>query len=97
MKAYWIAQVTVTDPEQYTGYTQSAPAAFAKYGGRFLARAGRFEGMEGRAARPRNVIIEFDSYEQAVACYQSQEYQLAKAKREGAGEADIVIVEGFEP
>lgn len=47
MKAYWIAHVDVSDAEQYTQYTQRAPAAFAKFGGRFLARGGRSEAMEG--------------------------------------------------
>ena len=97
MKAYWIAHVDVSDAEQYTQYTQRAPAAFAKFGGRFLARGGRSEAMEGGPARQRNVVIEFDSYEQAVACYESAEYQEAKGYREVAGVAQIVIVEGLAP
>jgi uncharacterized protein (DUF1330 family) len=92
-KAYWIARVTVTDPDTYKGYADAAPEAIRNHGGRFLARAGRFEVMEGEA-RPRNVVIEFPSLEAAVACYRSPEYQAAKAKRQGAGIAEIVIVEG---
>ncbi len=53
MKAYWIAHVDVSDAEQYTQYTQRAPAAFAKFGARFLARGGRSEAMEGGPARQR--------------------------------------------
>ena len=68
MKAYWIAHVDVTDPEQYQQYTQRAPAAFKAFGGRFLARGGRSEAMEGRPTPQRSVVIEFDSYEQAGAC-----------------------------
>lgn len=94
MKAYWIARVTVSSPDQYRLYAESAPEAFRKYNGRYLARGGRSEQLEG-TGRPRNVVIEFDSYEDAIACYRSPEYQAAKAKREGAGEADIVIVEGM--
>ena len=93
MKAYWIAHVTVTDPDQYRRYADAAPEAFRKHKARFLARGGRSEQLEGDG-RPRNVVIEFDSLEDAVACYNSPEYQAAKAKRAGAGEADIVIVEG---
>ena len=93
MKAYWIAQVTVNDPEQYRLYAESAPEAFRKYKARILARGGRCEQLEG-SGRPRNVVIEFDSFEDALACYNSPEYQAAKARRQGAGEADIVIVEG---
>ena len=93
MKAYWIAHVTVSNPDQYRHYAEAAPEAFRKYQARFLARGGRSEQLEGDG-RPRNVVIEFASFEDAVACYNSPEYQAAKAKREGAGEADIVIVEG---
>ena len=93
MKAYWIAQVTVNDPDQYRLYVESAREAFRKYNARTLARGGRCEQLEG-SGRPRNVVIEFDSFEDAIACYNSSEYQAAKARREGAGEADIVIVEG---
>ncbi|MGJ7514372.1 DUF1330 domain-containing protein [Pseudomonas baetica] len=97
MKAYWIAHVDVTDPDQYSQYTQRAPAAFALYGGRMLARGGRSEALEGGPGAQRNVVIEFDSYEQALACYRSPEYQEAKRHREGAGRAEIVIVEGVAP
>ena len=93
MKAYWIAHVTVNSPDQYRHYAEAAPEAFRRYSGRVLARGGRCEHLEG-AGRPRNVVIEFDSYEDALACYNSSEYQAATLKRQGAGEADIVIVEG---
>ncbi|KPA87994.1 MULTISPECIES: DUF1330 domain-containing protein [Pseudomonas] len=97
MKAYWIAHVNVTDPEQYTEYTSRAPAAFARYGGRFLARGGRSQAVEGRETPQRSVVIEFDSYEQALACYHSDLYQEAKGHRAGVAEAEIVIVEGMAP
>ena len=92
-KAYWIARVTVSDSDQYKLYAESAPEAFRKYKAQILARGGRFSQLEGEG-RPRNVVIEFPSYEDAVACYNSDEYQSAKAKRKGAGTAEIVIVEG---
>ena len=92
-KAYWIAHVTVTDPDQYKHYASDAPVAFKKYGATFLARGGAFEQVEGKG-RPRNVVIEFPSLQAALDCYRSTEYQAARAKRLAAGEADIVIVEG---
>lgn len=95
MKGYWIAHVDVTDPEQYSLYTQHAPAAFAQYGARFLARGGQSESLEGRPTPQRSVIIEFETYEQALACYRSPEYQAALALRKGAAQADIVIVQGL--
>ncbi|WP_213880924.1 DUF1330 domain-containing protein [Pseudomonas sp. dw_358] len=94
MKGYWIAHVDITDPEQYSLYTQRGPAAFALYGGRFLARGGPSESLEGRPTPQRSVIIEFESYDQAVACYNSPEYQAALALRKGAAQADIIIVQG---
>jgi uncharacterized protein (DUF1330 family) len=92
-KAYWIARVTVTDPDQYKLYAEATPAAFKKYGATALARGGRYSQLEGEG-RPRNVVIEFPSFEDALACYNSPEYQAARAKRLGAAEAEIVIVEG---
>ena len=92
-KAYWIAHVTVTDPEQYKHYVSATPEAFKKYGATFLARGGNFQQMEGETS-PRNVVIEFPSLQAAADCYNSPEYQAAKAKRAGAGIASIVLVEG---
>lgn len=96
MKAYWIAHVDISDLEQYQQYTQRAPAAFKAYGGKFLARGGRSEALEGRSTPQRSVVIEFDSYEQALACYRSPEYQDACSHRQGVAKAEVIIVEGVE-
>ena len=95
MKAYWIAHVTVTDPEAYKGYQALAPAAFAAHGARFLARGGAHEVLEGPTL-DRHVVIEFPSLAAAQACYRSAEYQAARARRDGAALAHVVIVEGLE-
>ena len=92
-KAYWIAHVTVSNPDQYKFYATDAGIAFKKYKATILARGGSHHIMEG-SGRPRNVVIEFPSLQAAIDCYNSEEYQSAKAKRVGAGEADIVFVEG---
>jgi uncharacterized protein (DUF1330 family) len=92
-KGYWIAHVTVTDPEQYQHYASATREAFQKYGATILARGGAFQQMEGDG-HPRNVVIEFPSLKAALDCYNSPEYQAAKAKRQGAGIANIVMVEG---
>lgn len=96
MKAYWIAHVDVTDAQQYGEYTRRAPLAFALYGGRFLARGGRSQALEGGETPQRSVVIEFDSYEQALACYRSAEYQEACVHRQGVANAQVIIVEGVE-
>ncbi len=94
-KGYFIARVTVTDPDKYAVYAKMAGEAIRKYGGKPLARGGRFQAMEGDA-RARNVILEFESYDRAVEYYNSPEYQAAKKEREGAGIAEMVVVEGWD-
>lgn len=94
LKGYWIAHVDVTDPEGYKDYQSANAVAFGKFGARFLVRGGRSEVMEGRA-RARCVVIEFPSYEAALACYHSPDYQAAKALREGKGTIDLLVIEGF--
>lgn len=94
MSAYWIAHVTVTDPERYAGYQALAPAAFAAHGARFLARGGTSETLEGPELQ-RHVVIEFPSLEAAKSCYTSAEYQAARQHRDGACVAHVVIVEGL--
>jgi len=95
MKGYWIAHVKVTDQVLYDKYIAGTKAAFAKYKAKPLARGGHYTQFEGED-RPRNVVLEFASYEDAVNCYNSPEYQEARAHRENAGIATIVIVEGVE-
>jgi uncharacterized protein (DUF1330 family) len=92
-KAYWIARVDVRDPEGYKAYLATATPAFARFGANFLARGGSTEAVEGHG-RARNVIIEFPSLEQARNCYNSDEYQAAKAIRQKVAEGEIVLVEG---
>jgi len=94
-KGYWIAHVNVRDPERYKDYVATARPAFERFGARFLARGGEYEALEG-ADRPRNVVIEFPSLQAARDCYNSPEYQAAKAIRITVAEADMVIVEGIE-
>lgn len=92
-KGYWIAHVDVRDPERYKDYVSTARPAFEKYGANFLARGGRYEAFEG-TGRGRNVVIEFPSFEAARDCYNSPEYQAAKAIRVTVADADMLIVEG---
>ncbi len=92
-KGYWIVHVTVTDPDNYPKYIAADAAAFEKYDARFLVRGGRCEGPEG-PVRERHVVIEFESYDQARACYDSPEYQAAAKLRQAYAESEIVIVEG---
>jgi len=94
-KGYWIAHVDVADPEGYKGYLAANAIPFAKYGGRFVVRAGRNERKEG-ALRSRHVVIEFKDYATALACYQSEEYRRALALRLPVSQGDLVVVEGYD-
>jgi uncharacterized protein (DUF1330 family) len=94
MPAYWLARSKINDPQEYKRYTDQVPAIIAKYGGKVLARGGRFQILEGPEKFHRFVVIEFPTLEQAVACHDSPEYTSAAAlRRSGAGEVELVIVE----
>jgi uncharacterized protein (DUF1330 family) len=94
-KGYWIGHVDITDPEGYKAYQAANALAFAKFGAVFLVRGGAREVPEGKV-RGRTVALEFPSWEAALACYRSPEYQAAKRLREGKGELDLVVVEGYD-
>jgi len=94
-KGYWIASVDVTDPEGYREYMTANAAAFQKYGAKFLVRGGRFEVPEGTAGS-RNVILEFNDYDTAIACYRSPEYAAAKSLRVGHANVTLIIIEGHD-
>ena len=97
MPAYWVARSRVIDPVEYKKYTDLVPDIIARYGGKVLARGGRFRIMEGPEKFHRFIVIEFPSFEQATACFTSPEYDAAAAfRRAGAGEVETVIVEGGE-
>lgn len=92
-KAYWVAHIDVHDPETYKHYIEAGRLAYERYNAKFLVRGGKTEVVEG-AARARNVIIEFASMEEALACYHSPEYTRARAFRQKAATSDFLLVEG---
>ena len=95
MPAYWVARSRINDPVEYKKYTDQVPAIIAKYGGRVLARGGRFQIMEGPDKFQRFVVIEFPTFEAGVACFTSPEYNdAAKFRRSGAGEVETIMVDG---
>ena len=95
MPAYWVARSKITDPVEYKKYTDLVPGILSKYGGKVLARGGRYQIMEGPDTFHRFVVIEFPSLEQGVKCFQSPEYQEAsKFRRNGGGIVENVIVDG---
>lgn len=95
MSAYWVARSRIDDPVAYKKYTDRIPAIMKQYGGKVLARGGRYQIMEGPETFHRFVVIEFPTLEQGVACFESTEYQEAAAFRKpGGGVVELVIVDG---
>ena len=94
-KGYWIAHVDVRDPALYQDYIAANAAALRAFGGRFLVRGGASETVEGQF-RSRTVIVEFNDYATALACYRSAEYAGALAIRKAASTGDLKIVEGYD-
>lgn len=94
MKAYVIANIDVQDPTRYADYVKLTPGTLAPFGGRFIARGGRSERLEGATPAHRLVVIEFPSYEQAKAWYDSDGYRVAMAIRQSASKGGLLLVEG---
>lgn len=94
-KGYWIVRVDISEPEAFKAYVSSNVTALTKFGAKYLARAGTFNVVEG-STRSRNTIVEFPSYQHALDCWNSPEYQAARTLRNNAAEIDIVIVEGYD-
>jgi uncharacterized protein (DUF1330 family) len=92
-KGYVIVNANVTDPEKYAQYRPLAEAAIAAFGGRYLARGGKSETLEG-SLLPRGVVIEFDDYDTAVKWYHSAGYEAARNVRTGAADMHMMVVEG---
>lgn len=94
MAAYVIGEIEVTDAAGYDEYRRQVLATVQQHGGRFLARGGRAEALEGAAAAKRVVVLEFPSYEQALAWYRSAEYAPLITLRQKASRGRLLIVEG---
>ena len=94
-KGYWMARLDIKDEAAYAEYRKLNGIAFANFGGKFLVRGGPAENIKG-PARQHNVVIEFDSYEKALACYRSPEYQAAKKFLDRVGEVELVVVSGYD-
>jgi uncharacterized protein (DUF1330 family) len=94
-KGYWIARVDVTDLEQYKDYVAANASPLKKFGACFLVRGGSFVNVEG-SSRSRNVVIEFPSYQTALDCWHSAEYQQAREHRLPVATADVIIIEGYD-
>ncbi|HEX2111304.1 MAG TPA: DUF1330 domain-containing protein [Gaiellaceae bacterium] len=95
MPAYVVVNIDVLYPERYAEYVQRAPESVARFGGRYIARAGRTDVLEGDWIPKRFVILEFPTYEDAKAWWASEEYADAKALRHATATTQMVVTEGL--
>ena len=95
-KGYWVSVYpAISDPETLAGYNKLARAAVQAGGGRALSRGERVVAHEAGITQ-RVVLIEFDSFEQAVAAYESEAYRKALAALPDGVERDFRIIEGID-
>ena len=95
MSAFVIADITVNDPERYEEYKKLAPSAIAAYGGKYLARGGKSEKLEGNWEPDRIIILEFESLETAKKFINSPEYSEARALRHKTASSNMIVVEAL--
>lgn len=95
-KGYWIGNMNVHDADIYDKYRAANARPFAEFNARFLVRGGTQQIREG-VANTRTVVIEFPSYAEAVACYESPAYQAAKDIRLNVSDGTLIIIEGYVP
>ncbi len=95
MPAYVIVDISVRDTGPYESYKSLAPASIAAFGGRYLARGGATEVLEGSWRPNRLVILEFDSIDRARAWCASTEYAAAKALRMSCADTNMVVIQGI--
>lgn len=95
MAAYVITEIDVADPTGYKEYKKMGPPTVAAYGGKFIARGGRTEILEGNWKPKRIVILQFDSLERAKEWWSSREYGPAKQVRHRTAQTNMIVVEGL--
>jgi uncharacterized protein (DUF1330 family) len=91
--AYIIANVNVTNPEQYEAYRKLSTEAAVAHGAEFVVRGGQQKVLEGNL-HSRTVILKFKDYATALAYYDTVEYKKARDSRVGAALMNMIAVEG---
>jgi uncharacterized protein (DUF1330 family) len=95
MTAYLLADIEVTDPQAYEGYKKGVTASIAAFGGRYIARGGKTEVLEGRWTPKRLVIVEFSSIEKLREWYDSAEYRPFRDLRQKCAQSNLVMTDGL--
>lgn len=92
-KGYWITRVDGTNEQSFKPCAEANKAIFKTFGGRYVVRDGKFDGVEG-SSRSRNVVVEFVDYATALACYRSPEYQQNIKRRPSHSTVNLIVFEG---
>ena len=94
MPAYVIAEIDVHNTEDYEEYKKMVPSTITAYGGRYLARGGKTETLEGNWSPKRIAILEFESVERAKEWLHSELYGPAKKIRHASAKTNMIVIEG---
>ena len=95
MPTFVIAEiVNIHDPKTYDRYKDLAPLSIFTYGGRYAARGGTTEALEGSYASDRYVVLEFPDADSARTWWNSPEYAEAKRMRQSSSTSRIVLTHG---
>ena len=97
MPAYVIVEIEVVDPARYEDYKRQAAATVHKFGGKYIARGGKTEVLEGDWQPKRIVILQFDSMERAKEWLNCEEYREPRKLRHATAKTNMILVEGIDP
>jgi uncharacterized protein (DUF1330 family) len=95
MPAYVIAEIDVHNPADYEEYKKMVPSTITAYGGRYIARGGKTETLEGNWSPKRIAILEFESMERAKEWLHSELYGPAKKIRHASAKTNMIVIEGI--
>ena len=84
----------LVDTEEYSKYINLATEIIKKYGGQFIVRGGNQKEFENFGF-DRTVVVEFESYDDAIKCYESSDYQSALDHVKDSADRYVSIVEGI--
>lgn len=94
MAAYLLAEIEVTDPVGFEAYRRDVPALIAQFGGRYLARGGEAEVLQGARPLRRTVLLEFPDMATLRAFYHSPEYLPLLDLRRRSTHSEVLIFDG---
>jgi len=95
MRGYWVALYKkITSAENLKDYSAKVTPIIKSFGGKPLIRGGKYQCLEGDDFL-RTVIWEFPSYEAAIKCHESEEYQKGWALAKNTTERNLQIIQGF--